>query len=570
MAENFCTLDKNIISIIKSSNEMKKFKILIIDDIKENIFALSTVLEKDPAFDIKGISSAFEALSYVDQHVVDLILCDVQMPNMDGFEFVSMIRLRKKTADIPVIFISAHHKDQTFIQRSKDLGVIDYLVKPIDEEELVHRLNTYYTFAMREHERIKELEVLNIELVIANEQAQLIDGANAPIFGIDVQGKINEWNLQVATITGFDKKEVLGQDLVSKFIADDYKVAVGDVLAKALNGEETVNFEFSLFSKSGSRVDVMSNSTTRRDAAGKVIGVVGVGQDITELNKANAKLVDTHAQLLQSEKMAAIGVLSTGVAHEINNPVGFVTSNINILSGWSTELIQLIESIVHETEQDSALTETITAYKNKYDFDYVKKEIPLLLKETREGLSRVSDIVMDLKGFAHTDESVWEKVDLRQTIRSILNIVNYELKYKAKVNLDFDDIPLVECLPSQISQVLMNIVINAGQSIESQGLITITTRHVGKMVCIKISDNGVGIPEENLHRMFEPFFTTKPIGKGTGLGLSVSYGIMKSHHGRIDVDSQEGKGSNFYIWLPEKKGTTNGSALRQYISLLPH
>ena len=551
MAENFCTLDKNIISIIKSSNEMKKFKILIIDDIKENIFALSTVLEKDPAFDIKGISSAFEALSYVDQHVVDLILCDVQMPNMDGFEFVSMIRLRKKTADIPVIFISAHHKDQTFIQRSKDLGVIDYLVKPIDEEELVHRLNTYYTFAMREHERIKELEVLNIELVIANEQAQLIDGANAPIFGIDVQGKINEWNLQVATITGFDKKEVLGQDLVSKFIADDYKVAVGDVLAKALNGEETVNFEFSLFSKSGSRVDVMSNSTTRRDAAGKVIGVVGVGQDITELNKANAKLVDTHAQLLQSEKMAAIGVLSTGVAHEINNPVGFVTSNINILSGWSTELIQLIESIVHETEQDSALTETITAYKNKYDFDYVKKEIPLLLKETREGLSRVSDIVMDLKGFAHTDESVWEKVDLRQTIRSILNIVNYELKYKAKVNLDFDDIPLVECLPSQISQVLMNIVINAGQSIESQGLITITTRHVGKMVCIKISDNGVGIPEENLHRMFEPFFTTKPIGKGTGLGLSVSYGIMKSHHGRIDVDSQEGKGSNFYIWLPE-------------------
>jgi PAS domain S-box-containing protein len=532
---------------------MKRFKILIIDDIKENIFALTTVLEKNPTFDIKGISSALEALSYVDQQPVDLILCDVQMPNMDGFEFASMIRLRKKTANIPVIFVSAHHKDQEFIQRSKDLGAIDYLVKPIDEEELIHRLNTYYTFAMREYKKIKELEILNIELVIANEQAQLIDGANAPIFGINVQGDINEWNLKAAKITGFNKKEVLGRNLVTEFIADDYKVAVGDVLAKALNDEETVNIEFSLFSKSGTRIDILTNSTTRRDAAGKIIGVVGVGQDITELKKTNAKLADTHAQLLQSEKMAAIGVLSAGVAHEINNPVGFVTSNIDTLTGWSKELILLIESIDHEFKQNTSLIKTIKAYKDKYDFDYVKEEIPRLLNETKEGLSRVSTIVADLKGFAHIDESVWEKIDLRETIRSTLNIVNNELKYKAKVELDFDDIPLVECLPSQISQVLMNIIINAGQSIESKGVITISTRHVDAMVCIKISDTGAGIPEENLRRMFEPFFTTKPIGKGTGLGLSVSFGIIESHHGRIEVDSEEGKGSNFYIWLPEKK-----------------
>ena len=532
---------------------MKKFKILIIDDIEENIFALTTVLEKDPTFDIKGISSPFEALSYVDQQAVDLILCDVQMPNMNGFEFTSMIRLRKKTADIPVIFVSAHHKDQTFIQRSKDLGVIDYLVKPIDEEELVHRLNTYYTFALREHKKIKELAVLNVELVIANEQAQLIDGANAPIFGIDVQGNINEWNLKVAEITGFSKQEVLGMDLVSKFIADDYKAVVGDVLTKALNGEETVNVEFSLLGKSESRVDVLTNSTTRRDAAGKVIGVVSVGQDVTELNKANAKLVDTRAQLLQSDKMAAIGVLSAGVAHEINNPVGFVTSNINMLSDWSIKLIQLIDSMDHEIKHDATLTKTMAAYKEESDFDYVKEEMPLLLKQTKEGLSRVSTIVADLKGFAHIDESVWEKVDLRQIIRSTLNIVNNELKYKAEVELDFDDIPLVECLPSQISQVLMNIVVNAAQSIESKGVITISTRHLDAMVCIKIADTGEGISEENLRRMFDPFFTTKPVGKGTGLGLSVSFGIIESHHGRIEVDSEEGKGSNFYIWLPEKK-----------------
>ena len=132
---------------------MEKFKILIIDDIKQNIFALTTVLEKNINFEIKGISSAVEALSYIDQQTVDLILCDVQMPNMDGFEFVSIIRLRKKTAGIPVMFVSAHHKEEAFFKRSKDLGTIDYLVKPIDEDELLHRLNTYYTFALREHEK---------------------------------------------------------------------------------------------------------------------------------------------------------------------------------------------------------------------------------------------------------------------------------------------------------------------------------------------------------------------------------------------------------------------------------
>jgi signal transduction histidine kinase len=281
-----------------------------------------------------------------------------------------------------------------------------------------------------------------------------------------------------------------------------------------------------------------------------------VGQDVTELNKANAKLADTRAQLLQSDKMAAIGVLSAGVAHEINNPVGFVTSNINMLSDWSMELILLIESMDREIKHDATLTKAITAYKKQCDFDYVKEEMPLLLKQTKEGLSRVSTIVADLKGFAHIDESVWEKVDLRQIIRSTLNIVNNELKYKAEVELDFDDIPLVECLPSQISQVLMNIIVNAAQSIESKGVITITTRYLDAMVCIKISDTGGGVSKENLNRMFDPFFTTKPVGKGTGLGLSVSYGIIKSHHGRIEVDSQEGKGSNFYIWLPEKKVET--------------
>ena len=154
---------------------MKKFKILIIDDIQENIFSLITILEQNPHFELKGISSAIKALSYIDQQVVDLILCDVQMPNMDGFEFVSIIRLRKKTANIPVIFVSAHKKESAFFQKSKELGAIDYLVKPIDADELVHRLNTYHKFAMREHEKIKELNELNSKLSQNNSFLQSLE-----------------------------------------------------------------------------------------------------------------------------------------------------------------------------------------------------------------------------------------------------------------------------------------------------------------------------------------------------------------------------------------------------------
>lgn len=264
---------------------MQKFKILIIDDIGKNIFALSTVLENRSTFEIKGISSATEALRCIDNESFDLILCDVQMPNMDGFEFVSIIRLRKKTADIPVIFVSAYQKTSTFFQKSKDLGAIDYLVKPLDEDELLHRLNAYHSFAMREHNKITELATLNSKLVAAKELTQLIDTANAPIFGINAQGNVNEWNQQAEKITGFNSKEVMDRDLVANFITDDYKASVSAIMEKALKGEETANFEFPLFTKSGDRVDVLLNSTTRRDANGKIVGVIGVGQDITELNQ---------------------------------------------------------------------------------------------------------------------------------------------------------------------------------------------------------------------------------------------------------------------------------------------
>jgi PAS domain S-box-containing protein len=506
---------------------MRKFKILIIDDIKENLFALTTVLEKNPTFEIKGISSAFEALSYVDQQAVDLILCDVQMPNMDGFEFVSMIRLRKKTADIPVIFVSAHHKDHSFIQRSKDLGAIDYLIKPIDEEELAHRLNTYYTFAMREHGKIRELEILNIELVIANEQAQLIDGANAPIFGIDVQGKINEWNLQAAKITGYSKKEVMGLDLVSEFIADDYKVAVGDVVAKALNGDETVNFEFSLFSKSGSRVDVLTNSATRRDAAGKVIGVVGIGQDITELNKVRVEQdkerKECAAQIIHASKLATLGEMATSVAHELNQPLNV----IRMAAGNSRRKIS----------------------NGTVDPEYLNAKLERIEEQT----ARAAAIIDHMRMFGRKSEEKPRSIDPRQVVTNALDLMGEQLRLAGiEIVTEFpEDCSSVSGHTIQLEQVILNLLTNGRDAMaESEGEKKITLRvfEDDKGVHITAEDAGGGIPEDVLPRIFEPFYTTKEMGKGTGLGLSVSYGIINDMNGTIVADNIDG-GARFTITL---------------------
>ena len=277
-----------------------------------------------------------------------------------------------------------------------------------------------------------------------------------------------------------------------------------------------------------------------------------VAERTKELSDTNQKLVETHSQLLQSEKMAAIGQLSAGVAHEINNPIGFVTSNISILSDWFKTLVKIVQEYDNQTDSENL----ITAFQNiqtSNDFAYIEKEIPLLIKETQDGLNRVSTIVSDLKNFAHADDMVWLKSDLSEVLSSTLNIVRNEVKYKANIVLNTDNAPLVECLPAQINQVFMNIIVNAAQAIEGMGTITITITNTDIWACVSIRDTGNGIPENDLNRVIEPFYTTKPVGQGTGLGLSISYEIINTHHGRLEIESRVGEGTVFHIWLPLKQ-----------------
>jgi signal transduction histidine kinase len=264
------------------------------------------------------------------------------------------------------------------------------------------------------------------------------------------------------------------------------------------------------------------------------------------------KLAEAHNQLLQSEKMASVGQLAAGVAHEINNPVGFVNSNLGTLKHYIADLLKAL-SLYEENEGE--LTEetrvVLTELKRQIDIVYLREDIGKLLSESIDGMQRVKRIVQDLKDFSHVGETEMLLADLEQGLDSTLNVVWNELKYKADVVKEYGGIPNILCMPAQLNQVFMNLLTNAGQAIDNHGRITIRTGQEGDNVWVEVEDTGKGIKPENLERIFDPFFTTKPVGSGTGLGLSLSYGIVKKHGGRIEVKSEVGKGSVFRVVLPQ-------------------
>jgi two-component system NtrC family sensor kinase len=282
---------------------------------------------------------------------------------------------------------------------------------------------------------------------------------------------------------------------------------------------------------------------------------------LERITALNAKLTQAQGQLLQSEKMASIGQLAAGVAHELNNPIGFIQSNIGTLQEYVADLIELLDFADEAIERlgDAATCDALRQLKEAKDLGFLRQDISQLLAESKDGTDRVRRIVQNLKDFSHVSEEEWSWADLQKGIESTLNLVWNEIKYKAEVDRQFGDLPEVYCMPSQLNQVFMNLLVNAAQAIESKGKITIRsgfeegTLQEEARVWIEIEDTGKGIPPENLTRIFDPFFTTKPVGKGTGLGLSLAWSIVRKHKGTIKVSSELGKGTTFLIVLPVER-----------------
>ncbi|HLD68179.1 MAG TPA: ATP-binding protein [Pseudomonas sp.] len=423
--------------------------ILIIDDTPANVAVLADYLEEQDLHVVVA-QDGEEGIQRACFVQPDLILLDVMMPGIDGFETCRRLKGLDEVKEIPVIFMTALTDTESVIM-GFGVGAVDFVTKPIRIEEVLARISTH--LALRAMH--KQLSSKNLLL----------------------QQEVEE----------------------------------------RLRGEEALR---------------------------------KVGEEQQCLIQ---KLQNAHEQLLQSEKMASVGQLAAGIAHEINNPVGFVNSNMGTLERY----VQTLLSVIEDYEQaigtlpgGQSLAPRLAQIRKDADIDFLRADIFELLSESNEGLVRVKDIVQSLKDFSHMGESAWVAADLHLGIESTLNIANNEIKYKASVVKEFGQLPLVRCIASQLNQVFMNLLINAAQAMDKPGVITIRTGCREDWVWIEISDNGAGISNEAMKRIFEPFFTTKPIGSGTGLGLSLSYGIVKKHGGRIEVSSEPGKGACFTIHLP--------------------
>lgn len=279
-----------------------------------------------------------------------------------------------------------------------------------------------------------------------------------------------------------------------------------------------------------------------------------LAQRVDELTQVNHKLAQAQAQLLQAEKMASIGQLAAGVAHEINNPIGFVKSNLGSLSRYVADLMALLDDYqALEASADAASVARVRDRKAEIDWPFLAQDLPQLLAESRDGVERVSKIVQDLKSFSRAGSIEWGWSDLLGGLESTLNMVWNQIKYKADVVRELQALPSVYCVASQINQVFMNLLVNAAQAIEpgeQRGRITLRSGLAPGRVWVEVEDTGCGMAPELLARIFEPFYTTKPVGVGTGLGLPIAAGIAQRHGGQIEAFSQPGQGTRMRLSLP--------------------
>ena len=360
------------------------------------------------------------------------------------------------------------------------------------------------------------------------------DSAQDAIIMADNDGRITLWNVAAVKMFGYSDAEAIGKE-THRFLAPERYYAAAQKGLTEFRKSGTGNavgkiVELKAVRKSGEEFPIeLSLSSMRLKGQWHAVAVI---RDVTEQQKSRQ-------QLMQSDKLAAIGTLAAGVAHEINNPTGFVNSNLNTMKKYLKRIERYIEQTSNNDEERfQDIKEIITDFGDAVD-------------ESIEGTTRVKDIVADLKNFSRVDRAEKEYADINDRIKSALNMVWNELKYKAKVETDFADLPDLFCMPNQLNQVFMNLLVNAGHTIEGkEGLIKIKTWADGKNIYVSIKDNGCGMSQETLNRIFEPFFTTKDVGKGTGLGLSLVHDIVKKHKGKIETKSEIGVGTEFIIELP--------------------
>ncbi|MEN6423643.1 MAG: ATP-binding protein [Smithella sp.] len=433
-----------------------------------------------------------------------------------------------------------------------------------------------------ERKRIEETMRENAE-----KRRVILEDIEEAYYEADINGKFIFVNDAMCNILGYAREELIGQKFWYLLDEPTVKTLYTAVDKSCRTNEPVRLLDMEVFTKEGKKLVSETSVSIIKDTEGSIIGCRGISRDVTErrqmeevlkknqeelirknteideqrkhiqhalerLEKTYEELKASQLKILQQEKMASIGQLAAGVAHELNNPMAFISSNLGTLDKYVHRLMDFIttQSEIIESLQDKTVVKKVDEKRRELKLDYVVKDIRGMIRESLDGSDRVKKIVHELNCFSRMDEEEYKEADIHECIESAITIVWNELKYKTTLEKDYGNLPRIKCYPRQMNQIFVNLLINAVHSIDEKGIIRIKTRRKNGSICMDVSDSGGGIPQENLAKIFEPFFTTKAPGKGTGLGLSITYEIVQKHKGEITVKSEVGRGTTFTIKIP--------------------
>ncbi|MDW7695632.1 PAS domain S-box protein [Flammeovirgaceae bacterium SG7u.111] len=382
---------------------------------------------------------------------------------------------------------------------------------------------------------------------------------NNSVMITNCKGKIQWVNNSFTKITGYSLEEVMGKKPFEFLNASEKVRKDSWGLLRKLKSKDGFTTEMLNYRKSGETYWAEISVTPILNEYGQIEKYIALESDITHRKETEQKLKSTlsdlqsaQSQLVQSEKMASLGQLSAGIAHEINNPINFVFAGTETLKFSMEDFMQIMDKYceLDKTENTEAVLQEIKELKEEFEFGELKEDIFGLIEDIMIGAVRTSEIVKGLRNFSRLDEHNMKLANIHEGLDSTLILLKNQIKNKVQVHKKYGNIHELNCYPGQLNQVFMNILTNAIQAVETEGNIWISTYEQDQETLISIKDDGEGMSKEVVEKIFEPFFTTKDVGEGTGLGMSISYGIIQKHKGKIVVNSQEGKGSEFIIHLP--------------------
>jgi len=498
-------------------------KILLADDNQDNRLGVARVLHQSSGHDVEQVADGAAALARLEVGDIDLVLLEVKLPLVDGFEVCRRIRANPRTQQIPVVFLTATQYHMESRLKGLEVGADDFIAQPVSEAELVARVKAALRVkALSDEVRRHNVELESNVLERTRTAEQLADQLRA------------ERDTLRETYDVFDQPlllvEVSGQVLVANAAARTLKQSALGAELDALVADA---------SRSRSSCDRALTHAGRSYVAraypvtkGRVLLYV---RDVTEERSYEVRR-------LQAEKLASIGTLAAGVAHEINNPAAFVLGNLEALSSHVREIDDHLTAA-----DDPALRNNLAE---------LLFEVKAVLQETKEGMARIHRIVRDLSSFSHVDDDRGATSELGVTVESTLSLLRNELRHRARLERDLRSTRVVAVSQARLGQVFLNLILNAAQALDearaAQNRIVVRTYDRGEDSFFEVTDNGPGIPPDVLPRIFDSFFTTKPRGIGTGLGLPIAQGILRSLDGEITVETRVGRGTTFRVRLPSR------------------